>query len=157
MCLRIVQQSNICIHQSGVMYPRVRDFFYCKFNTYSVIMGNVVLIVTKGRSCSSCIFIRPVQSWLLGPNQRSTQLSRYEFEPNQRSNQIFGSKFKLLPYQRFYQISWFNLKPNQRSSQIPGFTFVPNQSLNQIVCKIILGFNHRDEYSHIEKKLRLKL
>ena len=110
-----------------------------------------------GLEASKMPLARPVQSWLLGPNQRSTQLSWYEFEPNQRSNQIFGSKFKLLPYQRFYQISWFNLKPNQRSSQIPGFTFVPNQSLNQIVCKIILGFNHRDEYSHIEKKLRLKL
>ena len=128
---------------------------------YTCLVTPLTPASTSNRLPSSCnsywVFGRPVQSWLLGPNQRSTQLSRYEFEPNQRSNQIFGSKFKLLPYQRFYQISWFNLKPNQRSSQIPGFTFVPNQSLNQIVCKIILGFNHRDEYSHIEKKLRLKL
>ena len=86
----------------------------------------------------------------------SNQLSWFKFEPNQRSNQIFGLKFNVLQNQRFYQISWFKFEPNQSLSQMLGLTCVPNQSLYQIVSKIISEFNYWFKYSHIEKKLRLK-
>jgi hypothetical protein len=72
-------------------------------------------------------------------------------------NQIFGLKFDGLPNQRFYPISWFKIEPNQTSSKMLRLTFVPNQSLNQIVCGIISGFIYWVKYSHIEKKNELKV
>jgi hypothetical protein len=55
-----------------------------------------------------------------------------------------------------HQISWFNFEPQQSSNQMLGPTFVTNQSSNQIVSEIISGFNYWVKYSHIEKKLSLR-